>query len=172
MSTFGTNEVNGIEMVELPALKKHFKQSNRCLHPCLNCWLTATCSLCPWETSGRKLHRVPVHLRLLSGPWPLTSYSSWPLCLCRPPLGRCYPRLPDPANTETNTAVLKRRQKQIQYGKNTSGYQNYLQQVPKWGNTHSWYWLQFKLRAAAAAAAAFSSSGNPELSDMNHMLDP
>lgn len=50
---------------------------------------------------------------------------------CRPPLGRCYPRLPDPANTETNAAVLKRRQKQIQYGKNTSGYQNYLQQVPK-----------------------------------------
>ncbi|XP_051250774.1 stem-loop binding protein 2 isoform X1 [Dicentrarchus labrax] len=49
----------------------------------------------------------------------------------RPPLGRCYPRLPDPVNTETNTAVLKRRQKQIQYGKNTSGYQNYLQQVPR-----------------------------------------
>ncbi|XP_044078576.1 stem-loop binding protein 2 isoform X1 [Siniperca chuatsi] len=49
----------------------------------------------------------------------------------RPPLGRCYPRLPDPANTETNAAVLKRRQKQIQYGKNTSGYQSYLQQVPK-----------------------------------------
>ncbi|XP_026213319.1 stem-loop binding protein 2 isoform X1 [Anabas testudineus] len=49
----------------------------------------------------------------------------------RHPIGRCYPRLPDPANTETNAAVLKRRQKQIQYGKNTSGYQNYLQQVPK-----------------------------------------
>ncbi|XP_053188209.1 stem-loop binding protein 2 [Scomber japonicus] len=49
----------------------------------------------------------------------------------RPPLGRCYSRLPDPANTETNAAVLKRRQKQIQYGKNTSGYQSYLQQIPK-----------------------------------------
>uniref|UniRef100_A0A3P8SKH4 Stem-loop binding protein 2 n=1 Tax=Amphiprion percula TaxID=161767 RepID=A0A3P8SKH4_AMPPE len=49
----------------------------------------------------------------------------------RTPFGRCYPRLPDPINTETNAAVLKRRQKQIQYGKNTSGYQNYLQQVPK-----------------------------------------
>ncbi|XP_035998588.1 stem-loop binding protein 2 isoform X3 [Fundulus heteroclitus] len=49
----------------------------------------------------------------------------------RPPYSRCYTRLPDPANTETNAAVLKRRQKQIQYGKNTSGYQNYLQQVPK-----------------------------------------
>ncbi|XP_007577144.1 oocyte-specific histone RNA stem-loop-binding protein 2-like [Poecilia latipinna] len=49
----------------------------------------------------------------------------------RPLFPRCYPRLPDPANTETNAAVLKRRQKQIQYGKNTSGYQNYLQQVPK-----------------------------------------
>ncbi|XP_024117049.1 stem-loop binding protein 2 isoform X2 [Oryzias melastigma] len=50
----------------------------------------------------------------------------------RPPFGRCYPRLPDPANSETNAAVLKRRQKQIQYGKNTSGYLNYLQQVPKY----------------------------------------
>ncbi|XP_047234414.1 stem-loop binding protein 2 isoform X1 [Girardinichthys multiradiatus] len=49
----------------------------------------------------------------------------------RAPFSRCYTRLPDPANTETNAAVLKRRQKQIQYGKNTSGYQNYLQQVPK-----------------------------------------
>ncbi|XP_004076089.1 uncharacterized protein LOC101168727 isoform X1 [Oryzias latipes] len=49
----------------------------------------------------------------------------------RPPFGRCYPRLPDPANSETNAAVLKRRQKQIQYGKNTTGYLNYLQQVPK-----------------------------------------
>ncbi|XP_019968117.1 stem-loop binding protein 2 isoform X2 [Paralichthys olivaceus] len=49
----------------------------------------------------------------------------------RSALGRCYPRLLDPANTETNEAVLKRRQKQIHYGKITSGYQNYLQQVPK-----------------------------------------
>ncbi|XP_028323166.1 stem-loop binding protein 2 isoform X2 [Gouania willdenowi] len=46
-------------------------------------------------------------------------------------LNRYHPRLPDPHNIETNTAVLKRRQKQIQYGKNTSGYQNFLQQVPK-----------------------------------------
>ena len=49
----------------------------------------------------------------------------------RPQLGRWYGRALDPANQETNTAVLKRRQKQIQYGKNTSGYQNYLQQIPK-----------------------------------------
>ncbi|XP_019728918.1 stem-loop binding protein 2 isoform X1 [Hippocampus comes] len=49
----------------------------------------------------------------------------------RASLTRCYPRIPDPNNTETNAAVLKRRQKQILYGKNTSGYQNYLQQVPK-----------------------------------------
>nr|XP_061801381.1 uncharacterized protein LOC133592747 [Nerophis lumbriciformis] len=48
----------------------------------------------------------------------------------RASLARCYPRIPDP-NTETNAAVLKRRRKQILYGKNTSGYQNYLQQVPK-----------------------------------------
>lgn len=54
-----------------------------------------------------------------------------PSVSCRSSYGRCYARLPDPANTETNGAVLKRRQKQIQYGKNTSGYQNYLQQVPK-----------------------------------------
>lgn len=59
------------------------------------------------------------------------NYSSPSVSLHRPPLTRCHPRLPDPANTEANAAVLKRRQKQIQYGKNTSGYQNYLQQVPK-----------------------------------------
>ncbi|KAJ4921254.1 hypothetical protein JOQ06_007866 [Pogonophryne albipinna] len=51
------------------------------------------------------------------------------LDLKRPPLERGAPRLPD--HSETNGAVLKRRQKQIQYGKNTSGYQNYLQQVPR-----------------------------------------
>ncbi|XP_061608915.1 stem-loop binding protein 2 isoform X2 [Phyllopteryx taeniolatus] len=49
----------------------------------------------------------------------------------RASLARCFPRIPDPNNTETNAAVLKRRQKQILYGKTTSGYQNYLQQVPK-----------------------------------------
>ncbi|KAJ8254615.1 hypothetical protein GJAV_G00195000 [Gymnothorax javanicus] len=42
-----------------------------------------------------------------------------------------WPRSLDPSRCETNEAVLKRRQKQIQYGKNTCGYQNYLRQVPK-----------------------------------------
>ncbi|TRZ03807.1 hypothetical protein DNTS_027798 [Danionella cerebrum] len=37
----------------------------------------------------------------------------------------------DPSQFETNEAVLKRRQKQIQYGKITCGYQSYVQQVPK-----------------------------------------
>ncbi|XP_067280194.1 stem-loop binding protein 2 isoform X2 [Pseudorasbora parva] len=41
------------------------------------------------------------------------------------------PHNADPSHFETNEAVLKRRQKQIQYGKNTCGYQNYEEQVPK-----------------------------------------
>ncbi|XP_061658308.1 stem-loop binding protein 2 isoform X2 [Syngnathoides biaculeatus] len=49
----------------------------------------------------------------------------------RSSLPRCFPRIPDPNSAETNAAVLKRRQKQILYGKTTSGYQNYLEQVPK-----------------------------------------
>uniref|UniRef100_A0A671N9I4 Stem-loop binding protein 2 n=1 Tax=Sinocyclocheilus anshuiensis TaxID=1608454 RepID=A0A671N9I4_9TELE len=49
----------------------------------------------------------------------------------RSPSGRQWcPLNADPSQFETNEAVLKRRQKQIQYGKNTCGYQNF-QQVPK-----------------------------------------
>uniref|UniRef100_A0A673VXF0 Stem-loop binding protein 2 n=1 Tax=Salmo trutta TaxID=8032 RepID=A0A673VXF0_SALTR len=44
---------------------------------------------------------------------------------------RLVPRNLDPTHMEGNESVLKRRQKQVQYGKNTSGYQNYLEQVPK-----------------------------------------
>lgn len=47
---------------------------------------------------------------------------------------RLVPRNLDPTHMEGNESVLKRRQKQVQYGKNTSGYQNYLEQVPKYDN--------------------------------------
>ncbi|XP_039342238.1 oocyte-specific histone RNA stem-loop-binding protein 2-like isoform X1 [Mauremys reevesii] len=35
------------------------------------------------------------------------------------------------SDTETDETILQRRQKQIDYGKNTVGYQHFLQQVPK-----------------------------------------
>lgn len=36
-----------------------------------------------------------------------------------------------PTQYEKDSAILERRQKQIDYGKNTLGYENYLQQVPR-----------------------------------------
>lgn len=35
-----------------------------------------------------------------------------------------------PVELETDPAILQRRQKQIDYGKNTVGYANFTQQVP------------------------------------------
>lgn len=35
-----------------------------------------------------------------------------------------------PVELETDPAILQRRQKQIDYGKNTVGYVNYTQQIP------------------------------------------
>ncbi|XP_051959963.1 uncharacterized protein LOC127627558 [Xyrauchen texanus] len=50
----------------------------------------------------------------------------------RSPSGRQWcSHIADPSQSETNEAVLKRRQKQIQYGKNTCGYQNYVHEIPK-----------------------------------------
>ncbi len=68
--------------------------------------------------------------------WP--SWASWSNSLfCRSPSGRQWcPNNADPAQFETNEAVLKRRQKQIQYGKNTCGYLSYAQQIPKWELTN------------------------------------
>ncbi|KAK1874642.1 Oocyte-specific histone RNA stem-loop-binding protein 2 [Dissostichus eleginoides] len=70
-------------------------------------------------------------------------------------------RLPD--HSETNGAVLKRRQKQIQYGKNTSGYQNYLQQYRKYSR-RSWD-MQVSVEASAAPV------GPPTDHLIDHLVD-
>ncbi|XP_037126180.1 stem-loop binding protein 2 isoform X2 [Syngnathus acus] len=114
---------SGVETAaQSPLLSSRFCFSPRSC-ACAKGWSTAM-----WNGLSEPLAAAG---RSTTEPWLLPGCSSVFDSLVRAPLSRCYPRLPEPNNTETNAAVLKRRQKQILYGKNTSGYQNYLRQVPK-----------------------------------------